>query len=171
MFAHFLKYIAYFLSLFYQEHILVIGDSEAAHVSHFYDYVIQPREVVNSDFKGGTVIQQWFGERLDKALTKYPETDTVVIFLGTNNAGRKDELDVSPILDKVKDKKCIWAGPVAVNGHKQVFNQLLKNFILSHSKCKYIDSELLPIKLADGYHPEPQSSIIWLKEVWRVKDE
>jgi hypothetical protein len=170
-FNMFIKFFVSFLSLFYQEKILVIGDSEAVAVSHFFSSVQQQREVVDKEAKGGTSIQQWFGDRLDTALAKHKDSDTIVIFLGTNNIGRSTELDTSPLLNKIKDKKCIWVGPPAVNGHKWKFNQLLRDNVLKNSNCKYLNSEDLKLKLPDGYHPDGQSCILWLQEVWKIKNE
>ena len=171
MWLSFLKTVALFFSLFYQEKILVVGDSEAAHVSHFYEYVRTYREDISSEFKGGTNIQQWQDGLMDAALAKHPDVDTVVIFLGTNNIGRKTELDVSAILGKIKGKKCIWVGPPAVRGKKWLFNKLLRDNVLKVSKCFYLNSEEIKLTLPDEWHPAPQSSILWLREVWSLKNE
>ena len=160
-----------FFALFYQEKTLIIGDSEAAHVCHFTSYVQQRNEVISCEFKGGTTIQNWFGKRLDDALDKHPDADTVVIFLGTNNIGRKTTLDVSPLTDRLKGKKCIWVGPPAVNGYKWKFNQLLRDNVLKVSNCKYFNSEDVRLHLPDGYHPDGASNILWLQEVWKFKNE
>ena len=171
MFASLIKSIAFFLSLLYQEKILVVGDSEAAHVSHFYSYVRTYREEISSEFKGGTNIQQWQDGLMDAALAKHKDIDTIVIFLGTNNIGRKTELDVAPLLDKIKGKKCIWVGPPAVQGKKWLFNKLLRDSVIKSSNCKYLNSEDLKLHLPDEWHPAPESSILWLNEVWSLKNE
>ena len=171
MFHQFIHFFSAFFSLFYQHTTLVIGDSEVAYTHPHFSAVQESNETIVKEFKGGTVIQQWFGDRLDTALNKHPNAETIIIFLGTNNAGRKDDLDITPILSKIKDKKCIWVGPVAVNGQRWNFNKLLQANVLKNSNCKYVNSEELGLKLLDGYHPDQESAIRWLKEVWAIKSE
>lgn len=152
-----------------QLNTLVVGDSEAGFASRRFKEVKLSNETIHLEAKGGTTIQYWTNGAFHKALAAHPQTDTVIIFLGTNNVWSAVLPEVSPILNEIKNKniKCIWVGPTAVHGKKWKINQLLK--VAVSETCTYIDTETLDIPLEDGIHPTWGGILKWLKIIWATK--
>lgn len=157
------------LSLIHQQTTLVIGDSEARYINRQVQNYSSIFEKIEVDAEGGTTIQRW-GEqgKLKQVLTQHKRPDTIIIFLGTNNHWNKTLPNLVPIFDQIKDIKCIWVGPTAVNAKKWQLNQLLKQEI-AKSHCQYIDTEELDIPLEDGWHPTNVGITKWLNYIWSVK--
>ena len=167
------------------QNILVIGDSEAGSISFALQGAKKKGESsgetaarmagspyqgenVAFEFKGGTPIDYWSKQGHGKeALDKHPETDTVFVFLGTNDFYKQAAPDVEPLLKEIRDRniKCVWAGNTSVHNKKWAINKKLKEAV--EADCSYVDSE--SIQLGDGVHPTFQGVVQWLKLIWSVK--
>lgn len=149
--------------------VLIVGDSEAGRVSWVIKDVKDSDDVVDVVYKGGTPIAYWASNgahQLNQAFNDHPGTDTVVIFLGTNDWYRKTLPDVDPILKAVTDRgiSCVWVGPTSVHGKKWPINDMLENKV--SSVCSYFNTEVAEISLEDGVHPNQQEARKWLGMVW-----
>jgi len=156
--------------------VLITGDSEACRVGFYARETIaklnaenhEPADIIHIDCKGGTVVDYWgkYGN-LKRALDKYPDTDDVVIFLGTNHYwNQRDTPDVQPIIDQVTTHAldCTWVGNTAVHGKKWNINNLLR--VAVTPTCRYFDTEAADIPLDDGVHPGRAGAVKWLQLVW-----
>lgn len=157
------------------QNILLIGDSEVTYVAWQINKIQQPNETLFIDSKPGTTIGWWNYKVFYNEMSKYPNIDIVIVFLGTNNFNFTYLQPYQNILDVINARKvkCIWVGPtnvnVTVNGYKNqhIIGGLIKNAV--SDTCTYVDTEKLDIQLADGVHPTAQGSIKWLTEIWKVK--
>jgi hypothetical protein len=156
-------------------HVLIVGDSEACAtgryakdaVKQFNDDHGQPHDTIDVECKGGTQVRYWGKEgHLRDALSKHPNPDNIVIFLGTNHYTETKAPDVSIVLDLVKQSgaRCTWVGNTAVNGKKWKINKLMRDAVTP--TCDYFDTEAANIALPDGVHPWGDGAIKWIKLVW-----
>lgn len=146
---------------------LIIGDSEAGRCFPRVDLVKNQLESVVVDFKVSTTIQYWSDKRFEKSLNKF-NPDRVVIFLGTNNYTDNKLPNVKPILDVIQNKslECIWVGPVAARGNKNIpINNLLRDAV--QPTCVYFDSIAAEIPLEDGIHPGKKGVDKWMTMIWK----
>jgi lysophospholipase L1-like esterase len=123
-------------------------------------------QIVFVDYKVSTTIQYWNDKRFAAAIERY-SPDKIVIFLGTNNYLDKTLPNVESILSTVKNKSldCVWLGPVAVRGDKNIaINKLLKRAV--GETCVYVDSIDANIQLEDGIHPSSSGIDVWLNLAW-----
>ena len=151
------------------QNILLIGDSEVQYADWFFKPLRKPNETVFFDSKPGTTIGWWNFGIFHREMSKYPNVDVVIVFLGTNNFNFKYLQPYQSILDEIKARKvkCIWVGPTAVYGKKHVINSLIKEAV--SGTCTYVDTEELDIPLVDGVHPTQPGAVKWLTEIWKVK--
>lgn len=171
--------------------VLIVGDSEACAVGYVVkdtvqkinDEAKQPRDTVNVDCKGGTVVQYWADQgHLKQALVKHPSPDVVIVFLGTNHywqtrgdgdAGWPTTLSMvrnATAIGKeirVSGASCVWVGNTAVKGRSWPVNVILREAV-SPDLCTYFDTEAANIPLADGVHPTTAGAVKWLRAVWQV---
>lgn len=153
-----------------QTRTLIIGDSQVGSVQRRLKEVREPNEIIDTDFKNGTSIQYWAEQgNFVKALSRHPQPDIVVVFLGTNNYSNKTCPNVTPILDEIVKRgiKCVWVGPVEVRGRKWPINGLIKQAVTP--TCTYVDTENFSIPLEDGVHPTYTGILKWLRAVWSMK--
>jgi hypothetical protein len=150
-----------------RRHILIVGDSEACRVGWFVNKVKLPTDDVSVECKESTQVKWWADGRFAEALNRHPDTDAVLIFLGTNNFHDQAPPDVAPIINVVENKgiACIWVGNVAVRGKTWPINGLLHG-VVSPTRCSYFDTEAAGITLDDGIHPGQSASVKWLKAIW-----
>lgn len=149
-----------------QTKILLIGDSQAGRCSTRVDRIKKSNEMVVVDYKVSTTIQYWNDKRFATSIDRF-SPDKVVIFLGTNNYLDKVLPNIESILTTVKNKSldCVWLGPVAVRGDKNIaINKLLKRAV--GETCVYVDSIDANIQLEDGIHPNSSGIDIWLNLAW-----
>lgn len=149
-----------------QTKILLIGDSQAGRCSTRVDRVKKLNQIVFVDYKVSTTIQYWNDKRFATAIERY-SPDKIVIFLGTNNYLDKTLPNVESILSTIKNKSldCVWLGPVAVRGDKNIaINKLLKRAV--GETCVYVDSIDANIQLEDGIHPNSSGIDMWLNLAW-----
>ena len=154
--------------------ILLIGDSQVRYLSWYMDRagVKQPNETVFFDSKPGTTILTW-NNIFVREMSKYPNIDEVLIFLGTNNFNFGFLQDHQNILNEIKRRnvKCLWIGPtnVRMNGFKNLhmIGPLIKKAV--EPVCKFFDTEAAGIELADGIHPSLDGAVKWLRDIWKVK--
>ena len=150
------------------DNILVIGDSLACGSKWRANEVKKDNESLQWDCKVGSPIEFWSKNGAAKrALDAHPKTDSVIIFLGTNNYTNVKLPDVEPLLKEVRDRnlRCTWVGPTAVRGKKTALNPLLKAAV--EKTCKYVDAEDIP--LGDGIHPTMDGWLTLLTKIWKVK--
>jgi hypothetical protein len=150
-----------------KRHVLVVGDSEACRVGWSVNAAKLPDDDVSVECKVSTRVRDWAqGGLLVAALEKHPETDTVVVFLGTNDCYDQTVPDVQPILHLVTEQgvSCVWVGNVAVRGRRWPVNGMLHAAVTP--TCQYFDTEAANIPLADGIHPTWRGAITWLRKVW-----
>lgn len=156
------------------QNILLIGDSEVLYASGQVKKVRQPNETVFIDSKPGTTIGWWNDGIFHREMSKYPNLDVVIVFLGTNNFNFNYLQPHQNILDEIKSHnvKCIWVGPtdVRMRGYKNlhITGRLIRNVV--DGLCTYVDTESLSIPLVDGVHPTPEGTVKWLTEIWSVKE-
>lgn len=156
------------------QNILLIGDSEVMYINWYFKPMRKPNETVYFDSKPGTTIGWWNGGVFHREMSKYPNLDMVIVFLGTNNFNFTFLQPHQNILDEIKARniKCIWVGPtdVRMRGYKNphITGQLIKDAV--DGLCTYVDTESLSIPLADGVHPTQDGAVKWLTEIWDVKD-
>lgn len=148
-----------------RRHILIVGDSEACRVGWFVSKVKLPTDDVSVECKESTRIEHWSAGKFADALAKHPETDAVLVFLGTNNFHDTVAPDTKPITDLVRDKgiACVWVGNVTVRGKHRQINDLLQGVV---SPCQYFNTESAGIALDDGIHPGYEASVKWLRAIW-----
>lgn len=149
-----------------QTKILLIGDSQAGRCSTRVDRVKKLNQIVFVDYKVSTTIQYWNDKRFATTIERY-SPDKIVIFLGTNNYLDKTLPNVESILSTIKNKSldCVWLGPVAVRGDKNIaINKLLKRAV--GETCVYVDSIDANIQLEDGIHPSSSGIDVWLNLAW-----
>jgi hypothetical protein len=151
------------------QNILLIGDSQVQYADWFFKPFRKTNETVFFDSKPGTTIGWWSFGIFHREMSKYPNIDVVIVFLGTNNFNFKYLQPYQSILDEIKVRKvkCIWVGPTAVYGKKHVINSLIKDAV--SGTCTYVDTEELDIPLVDGVHPTQPGAVKWLTEIWKVK--
>lgn len=149
--------------------VLIVGDSEAGATATQLHQVKRPNEHVSLDYKVGSTIQFWAAGKFQKSMKNHPDTDEVIIFLGTNNYGNSTLPDVTPILNEIKARhvKCTWVGPTSVHGKHWPINSMLKAAV--SNTCTYVDTESLGIDLHDGVHPTPSGALKWIRYIWSVK--
>lgn len=154
-------------------HILIVGDSEACAVAPYAQKVADevdkengwPKDKVDVDCKGGTVVQYWgAGGHLKLALQRHPNPDDVLVFLGTNHYWQKAAPPTATVTDLLKGTNCVWVGNTAVKGHKWPINQLIRDSVTP--QCTYFDTEAADIPLWDGVHPDRTGAVKWLRLVW-----
>lgn len=151
-------------------HVLIVGDSEACAVKPYASAIAMqhsPADIVAVECKVGTRVDYWgTGGHLAEALAAHPDTDTVVVFLGTNHYADRAAPNVKPILDQVKAHSlgCEWVGNTAVRGRSWPINGLLRSAVVP--TCVYFDTEAAHIPLADGVHPTVAGAVTWLKLIW-----
>jgi hypothetical protein len=148
--------------------ILVMGDSLACGSKWRIGEVKLPTESIQTECKVSSPIEFWSEKGAGKrALDAHPETNEVIIFLGTNNYYSTSVPDVEPLLREVRHRslKCTWVGPTAVRGKKTALNPLLKAAV--EKQCKYVDAEDIP--LGDGIHPTMDGWLTLLKKIWSVR--
>ncbi len=148
---------------------LVVGDSEAGRCKFRMNEVRRENETIIVEQRDGTETKFWANGAFHAALARHPETDNVVIFLGTNDFYRTMVPNVAPILDEIKEKhlKCVWVGPTSVQFKKWKINGLLKDAV--SPTCTYVDTQEIGIPLWDGVHPTNAGVIKWLRAIWDVK--
>ena len=148
--------------------VLIAGDSEACAVGEVARDIANeqiPPDSVNVSCKPGSTIQYWAGGmHLKRALSTYPKTDTLLVFLGTNHYLSKEVPDPKLLLSIVSSMRltCVWVGNVAVHGKTWPINGMLRKAVTP--TCDYFDSE--HVKLRDGVHPDAANAKQWLKQVW-----
>lgn len=148
-------------------HVLIIGDSEACAVVPYVRRVAEPGDVIDSDCKKGSHVQDWASGRLTADLDRFSVVDDVVIFLGTNHyENQVDTPPVGPILDTIKQRNlgCVWVGNTAVHGRRWHVNEALQRVV--SPTCDYFDTEAADIPLVDGIHPTQSGAVKWLSAVW-----
>lgn len=156
-------------------HVLIIGDSEACAVGWVVKGTVkkineeaqQPYDRVDVVCKGGTMVQYWGRQgNFRAALSKHPNPDTVLVFLGTNHYHQQTTPEVGPILDVVKEYgfNCVWVGNTAVKGGRYKINKLLREAV--QPTCSYFDTEAAGIPLADGIHPNGAGAAKWIRAIW-----
>lgn len=152
-----------------QTHTLILGDSLACGSRAYVKNTKNTNEKVSWACKGSTRVEYWAGKRIQVALKAHPQTDTVIVFLGTNNYLDKKTPPVGPILEALTDQsvRCIWVGPTAVKKQKRVINDLLKKAV--EKRCIFVSTYDLNIVLPDGIHPGKKGYKIWLKAIWEAK--
>jgi hypothetical protein len=156
-------------------HVLVVGDSEACVVglnrdviTKFNDDNEQPHDDVTVECKTSTRVQYWAGDgNFLEALSKHPNTDVVLVYLGTNHwySGRQVP-DVKPIIDVVVQKSldCVWVGNTTVRGRHWPINGILH--VAVEPTCTYFDTEAADIQLRDDAHPTRSGAVKWINAVW-----
>jgi len=147
--------------------VLIVGDSEACAVGAVASDVANeqvPPDNVNVSCKAGSTVQYWSGLHMKHALSLYPASDVVLVFLGTNHYTSRSAPDVKPLLSELAARRlpCVWVGNVAVHGKSWPINALLKAAV--SPPCSYFDSER--VKLQDGVHPDRTNAKLWLRQVW-----
>lgn len=148
--------------------ILIVGDSEACTVKYQVAKVKLATDTVDVDCKGGTVTDYWAkGGNFRGALSRHPEPDVVLVFLGTNDFWKKVAPDTGPITDLIHDRNlgCVWVGPTAVHGKQWPVNDMLRDEVTP--TCEYFDTEYEDIPLWDGVHPDPAAAERWLRLIWK----
>ena len=154
------------------ENILLIGDSEVLYEHYYFDQanVKLPNETIFFNSKPGTTILTWNNIFVSE-MNRFPNVDTVIIYLGTNNQNFKFLQPHQNILDEVKRRnlKCIWVGNTKVYNRHHMINDLVHQAV--EPTCTYFDTEKADIELIDGVHPTKSGSIKWLQMVWRMKND
>lgn len=152
------------------EKILLIGDSEVVYSQIYFNQsqVKEPGETVFFDAWPGRTIG-YMNYIFVREMNKFPDLDTVIIFLGTNNFNFTFLQPYNQILDEVKRRnlRCIWIGPTKVNGQHHAINDLIHKAV--EPTCKYFDTEAADIQLVDGVHPTRTGAIKWLNLIWAMK--
>lgn len=153
----------------HSRNILIVGDSEACAVGVVAKSVAKEyglSDKVNVECKTGTTINYWTNGNFDRALAKYPNTEIVLVFLGTNHYSSIVPPKTSNLLTNVKNRnlQCIWVGPVAVKGQVWPINDFLSQSV--SETCTYFDSS--DIELRDGVHPTTDSAKKWLNQIWNL---
>ena len=153
-----------------QRRILIIGDSEACAINMLASHVKDAHDVVDVDCKVSTTVQYWGAQgNFRAALSRHPQPNVVIIFLGTNHYWEPHPTpDVTPILDVINELGlgCVWVGNVAVRGKQWPINSYLRNVV--QPTCKYFDSENVNIQLSDGVHPTRTGAILWRTLIWKL---
>lgn len=155
--------------------VLIVGDSEACAVGSYInlkklvadinDEGGMPRDSVDVDCKGGTTVQYWgAGGNLRAALSRHPNPDAVLVFLGTNHYGQATTPPTATVTDLLKATDCVWVGNTAVHGKHWKINGLIRDAVTP--QCAYFDTEAAGIPLADGVHPTPGGASKWIRSVW-----
>jgi len=166
-------------------HVLIVGDSEACRVGYYVKETVrelndesgQPRDVVDVDCMGSTTVQYWgIGGNLKLALSRHPNPDDVLVFLGTNHywvreipkkatkPGQLTLSDVKAVTDLLKNTNCVWVGNTSVSGKSWDVNELLRDAVTQ--QCLYFDTEAAGIPLEDGVHPGRAGAVKWLRLLW-----
>lgn len=156
--------------------VLIVGDSEACAVGLVKNDAAllesartqAPIDKVAVECKGGIVIQHWTKGKFKRALDAHPNTDVVLVFLGTNHYWQKELPSTQPMLDLMRERglSCVWVGNPRVLGKRWPMNDMLPKQV--EPTCMYLDSEQLKLQLWDGYHPDKKSSIHWLRQALRM---
>lgn len=158
-------------------HVLIVGDSEACVIGQNRDAIAkfnddngQPHDVVDVECKTSTRVTYWgYDGNFRAALSKHPNPDEVLVFLGTNHWWNDRKApEVKPILDlvDVHQLKCIWVGNTAVRGKRWPINDLLRAAVTP--TCDYFDTEAAEIPLRDGVHPGREGAVKWINAVWSM---
>jgi hypothetical protein len=156
-------------------HVTIIGDSEACAVGAYAIQVAkqindenkEPHDVVAFACVNGTKVEYWSnGGAFKSTLEAIPDTDVVLLFLGTNNYWYTKAPDADVILKEVRDRElaCVWVGPTAVQGRTWRVNQLLHDAVTP--TCDYFDTQAAHIPLRDGIHPTGFGAIAWIRDIW-----
>ena len=163
------------VSWYAPRHVLIVGDSEACRVGFWVKEVVKqinaeqqrPADQINIECKDSTRVQYW-DDRIKEALDRHPDTDTLLVFLGTNHYYNVQTPPVGPILEEVKERglNCVWVGNTAVNGKRWKINELLDQAV--RPTCDYFDTEAANIPLLDGVHPDHDGAVKWIKEIWKT---
>lgn len=143
--------------------VLVVGDSEACAAGGVANEVSMRRSVtIYTECMTGSRVQYWSTGRLDAALDQRPDVTSVIVFLGGNHVGDKSVPDVTRVLTTLKQRHvgCIWAGNARIHGKTWSVNAQLNEAV--SGTCRYLDLELLDVKLPDGMHPNAVGARVWL---------
>ncbi len=156
-------------------HVLIVGDSEACRVGFWVKSTVKqinddanwPEDQISVECKDSTRVSYW-NERIKGALDRHPDTDTLLVFLGTNHYYNVQTPPVGPILEEVRERglNCVWVGNTAVNGRHWPVNELLEQAV--RPTCDYFDTEAANIPLRDGVHPDHDGAVKWIKEIWKT---
>ncbi len=147
--------------------VLVVGDSEACAVGNVAQRTSDESgwgHVIDTSCKSGSTIQDWSGNRIDAVLKTHARADAVIVFLGGNNVHNENIAGVETIIEKIKSHRlsCVWVGNARLFEKTWRINSLLKE-VVEASGCRYLDSELLNLKLIDKMHPDVESAKLWFK--------
>jgi len=140
--------------------VLVVGDSEACAVGAIAPEITT--HAVKVSCSSGTTIQDWTGRKLTSAIASAPGSDVVIVFLGGNNIVNEDVDGIDQIIDAIwkHGADCVWVSNAALFDKKWRINELMKAHV--GERCKYLDSEELPLNLPDKLHPDRASARLWL---------
>lgn len=147
--------------------VLIVGDSEACAVGNVAQRTsdeIGWGHVIDTSCKSGSTIQDWSGNRIDAALKDHSRADVVIVFLGGNNVHNENTNGAETIIEKITARRsaCVWVGNAKLFEKTWRINSSLKE-VVEASGCRYLDSELLNLKLVDKMHPDVESAKLWFK--------
>lgn len=147
--------------------VLIVGDSEACAVGNVAQRTSDEvgwGHVIDTSCKSGSTIQDWSGNRIDTTLKNHDRSDAVIVFLGGNNVHNENTAGAETIVQKITAHRssCVWVGNARLFDKTWRINSSLKE-VVEASGCRYLDSELLNLKLVDKMHPDVESAKLWFK--------
>lgn len=140
-----------------------------AYILHPYIKRIAPKKSFNTYAIGGSSAHEWAKKKpyIDEALSKYGNSDIVLIQLGTNDSGlvhlRKDfAKNAARIVSRFRPRCVIWVTPPKI--------KVRLKFLLEGARVSGADHVLdytdLELDLErDGIHPSYLGNRVWAKKI------